>query len=464
MFCGVSLSVKRIFLSTIGALLLFPFLSPLRADITVTKNQAIPSFPREIQFILSANSETEIVSVELEFGTDALTCGQSTSRIIPEEFESGTSIEVEWVWNLRQTGSNPPGTKVWWRWRMTDAAGELHVTPEKEIIFTDETVNWRTLETDSLLLHWYEGDSAFAGELLDAGETALDDLLLLTGVEVEKQISVYIYASSEAMQSATLFAPAWSGGLAFSENNTVLIAISPSQLSWGKRAMAHELAHVVIGRFTFSCISHMPVWLSEGLAENAEGEMDAYYAGLLSDAVDNNTLLSVRELGEIFSNDPETATLSYAQSHSLVAFLIERYSQERMLLLLDQFRDGMPADQALMDVYELDRDNLEASWREHLGAAPMEIVPTIGPTPTHTPYPTFAPISGPEIGASATPIPKTTVLPDASPNPTPADSQSAPIEKEQSRSSLLPYVLVLGGGTLFIVLIGWFFLRWRRAN
>ena len=125
------------------------FLSPLRADIAVTKNLAIPSFPREIQFILSANSETEIVSVELEFGTDALTCGQSTSRIIPEEFESGTSIEVEWVWNLRQTGSNPPGTKVWWRWRMTDAAGELHVTPEKEIIFTDETVNWRTLETDS---------------------------------------------------------------------------------------------------------------------------------------------------------------------------------------------------------------------------------------------------------------------------------------------------------------------------
>ena len=63
---------------------------------------------------------------------------------------------------------------------MTDAAGEVHNTPEKEITFTDESVNWRTLETDSLLLHWYVGDSAFAGELLDAGETALDDLILLT--------------------------------------------------------------------------------------------------------------------------------------------------------------------------------------------------------------------------------------------------------------------------------------------
>jgi hypothetical protein len=456
--------VKRIFLSTIGALLLFPFLSPLRADITVTKNQAIPSFPREIQFMLSAHSEMEIVSVELEFGTDALTCGQSTSRIIPEEFESGTSIEVEWVWNLRQTGSNPPGTKVWWRWRMTDAAGDVHVTPEKEIAFVDESVNWRTVETDSLLLHWYEGDSAFVGELLEAGETALDDLLLLTGVEVEKQINVYIYASSEVMQSATLFAPAWSGGLAFSEHNTVLIAIPLDRLNWGKRAMAHELAHVMIGRYTYSCISHMPVWLNEGLAENAEGEMDSYYESLLSDAIDNNTLLSVRELGEIFSNDPETATLSYAQSHSLVAFLIERHGQEQMLLLLDQFRDGVPTDQALMDVYELDRDNFEASWREHLGAAPMEIVPTIGPTPTHTPYPTFAPISGPEFEASATPVPGATVQPDASPNPTPSDSQSPPIEKEQSRSSLLPYMLVLGGGTLFIVLIGWFLLRRRRAN
>lgn len=460
----MSLSVKRIFLSTVGALLIFAFLSPLQVNITVTKNQATPSFPQEILFMLSAHSEMEIVSVELEFGTDALTCGQSTSRIIPEEFESGTSIEVEWVWNLRQTGANPPGTKVWWRWRMVDSAGDVHITPEKEIDFVDESVSWRTVETDSLLLHWYEGDSAFAGELIEAGETALDDLLLLTGVEVEKQINVLIYASSEVMQSATLFAPAWSGGLAFSENNTVLIAIPLNQLSWGKRAMAHELAHVMIGRYIFSCISHMPVWLSEGLAESAEGEMNNYDESLLSDAIDNNTLLSVRELGEIFSNDPETASLSYAQSHSLVAFLIERYGQERMLLLLDQFRDGMPEDQALMDIYELDSDSLEVSWREHLGAAPMEIVPTIGPTPTHTPYPTFAPISGPEFGASATPIPKATVLPDASPNPTQADSQSSPMEKEQSRSSLLPYVLVLGAGTLFIVLVGWFLVRRRRAN
>ena len=85
--------------------------------ITVQDNSAEVNFPEEITFQLEASSSSQITDVTLEFGTDALACGESISRAIPEDFEPDTSIDVEWVWNLRRSGSAPPGTEIWWRWK-----------------------------------------------------------------------------------------------------------------------------------------------------------------------------------------------------------------------------------------------------------------------------------------------------------------------------------------------------------
>ncbi|NIS80443.1 MAG: hypothetical protein GTO14_09615, partial [Anaerolineales bacterium] len=262
----------------------------LLLGITVTRNEAIPEFPNAIQFYLSASSESMIESVEIEIGTDALACGEILTRALPDEFTPGTSVEVEWKWNMRQRGTLPPGTMIWWRWNIKDAAGNVLSTPEQELLFTDDTVNWRVLETASLELHWYEGTMDFARSLIDAGEESLEKLQQVTGVGVADQIQVYIYASSGEMQSATLFAPEWSGGLAFPDHLTVLIGISPFQLEWGKRALAHELSHVLIGYYTFSCVNSMPNWLGEGLAMYAEGEMEAYYVDLISEAIETDSL------------------------------------------------------------------------------------------------------------------------------------------------------------------------------
>jgi hypothetical protein len=363
--------------STISYIAIFSLIAIPVLTITILRNDGIPTYPDEILFRLSARGDSQIDSVELEFGTDALACGQSSNHSIPEDFAPGTSVETEWTWNLRRTGPMPPGTNVWWRWILHDSAGATIETPIQSLEFTDTLYPWRSLETESLMIYWYYGEDDFAQNLADAGEQALEDLLKMTGVQIEDKIRVYVYANSDEMRAATLFAPDWSGGLAFSEFNTVLAAIDPSNLAWGKRVVPHELAHVVIGRYTFSCIESLPRWLNEGLAEKTEGEQTEHYASVLQDAIEGNTLQSVRELGEIFSNDPERAGLAYAQSHSLVSFLFDQYGQEKLLSLLDAFRDGIPEDQALMDVFRMDRDGLEAAWRDWVGADPMEATPVV---------------------------------------------------------------------------------------
>jgi hypothetical protein len=440
------------------AIIFYMMMPPL--SVNILRNEAIPDFPGEISFVLSAKGEEPIETVQLEFGTDALACGQSTNRALPEDFTEGTSVDVEWTWNLRRTGPIPPGTKVWWRWIIHDSSGISTQTPIQELYFEDESHYWESLETDSLILYWYSGDDQFARNLADAGEEALSRLLQMTGVEIDSKIHIYIYANSDEMQSATLFAPDWSGGLAFAEHRTVLAAIDPASLDWGKRVVAHELTHVIIGRYTFSCIESVPIWLNEGLAMNTEGELEDYYVTLLEDAIEDDDLQSVRELGEIFSNDPTRARLAYAQSYSLVSFLIDEYGQEKMLSLLDAFRDGMPEDPALMGTIGLDRDGLERAWREDMGAAPMKATPATGPTPTRSPYPTFAPIIGPVTQPSETPATQRTATiepPTITSTPAPAEPSETPLS-----GTFLIFIIGGAGGACMLVVIG--LILWRRVS
>jgi hypothetical protein len=358
---------------------------------------------------------------------------------------------VDWVWNLRRSGSAPPGTEIWWRWVLEDETGQELETPVQRLIFLDDFIPWQTRESDHLSLSWYEGTDQFADALLQAGEDALVRLNDLTGVTVEKQVKIFIYASSEDMQDATLFAPDWSGGRAFPWNSAIIIGVAPYNIGYGLDTMAHELSHVVIGHYTFSCVNSIPPWIDEGLAMVTEGELDPYFQDVLANAVDDNTLLSVREVGQIFSANPDLALLSYAQSFSLVSYLLETYGDVPMLQLLDQFRAGISIDKALDEVYGFNRDGLEIRWREWLGAAPMQDSSALESTPTPTVVPTFAPIVGPSIQASQTPT-------ELDNDPTPDDNGLteegvSEEDPQQKRGDFNPVIIVGISGFLLVVVV-----------
>lgn len=430
--------------------------------ITVQENSADINYPETITFQLQASSSTKIISVHLEFGTDALACGESVSRAIPDDYEPDTEITVEWVWNLRRSGSVPPGTEIWWRWVLENEGGEKIETPVQRLIYLDDIFAWRTRASEHLNLFWYEGSQQFAASLLEAGEDALARLDQMTGVIVEKQVKIYIYTSSEDMQEATLFAPGWSGGRAFPWNSAVIIGVAPSNLAWGMDTMAHELTHVVIGHYTFSCVDSSPGWISEGLAMVAEGDLEPYYQDILQDAVDADTLFSVREVGQIFSADPDLASLSYAESFSLVTYLLETHGDEPILQLLDRFKQGESEDRALEEVYGFDRDGLEMLWRVWLGAAPMQEPPEQGATPTATLFPTLAPIVGPSIQASQTPV---EIVVDATPEQINVSNEVISQDESQAANEFLNPVLLVGlGGGLLLVLAVVLFLRRRRES
>ncbi|MGB8708085.1 MAG: peptidase MA family metallohydrolase, partial [Dehalococcoidia bacterium] len=147
----------------------------------------------------------------------------------------------------------------------------------------------------------------------------------------------------------------------------IAIGIPTNELDWGKGALAHELGHMVTHQITFSPYgANLPFWLDEGLAMYAEGKPDPYLVSVLEKAITQHNLISVRSLASPFSALTEQAYISYAESQSLVPFLIQNYGRDKMLQLLNLFKEGSTYDEALTQVYGFDQDGLDAQWQRYI--------------------------------------------------------------------------------------------------
>jgi hypothetical protein len=356
-----------------------------QGGITVVTDEYETVFGETITFRVAAESESEITDIRLYYQVGGFPV---TSRAEPE-FELGQTVEAEHEWDL-VLNYTPPGSEIAYWWKIEDAAGNELETEPVSFTYEDERYDWQELSSDQILLYWYRGDDDFGQALLDRGLEALDQLSRDTGVTVEKAVKIFIYGShSDLLGALDQGAREWTGGRAFTDQGIVLIGVSPSNLEWGKRATVHELTHVVVHRVTDTPLGGLPTWLDEGLAMYAEGDLEPVYVAELNEAAESNTLISVRSLSSSFSADSDLAGLSYAESYSLVEFILDQYGEEKLTQLIDIFTEGAYYDDALQEALGVDTDGLEDEWRAWLGAPPrptsVEVTPQIsqpsGPTP-----------------------------------------------------------------------------------
>lgn len=381
-----------------------------------TDDQPILDFPNTITFHAVINGPDKITSVVLEYGDQEETCGQIVARAFPK-FTPGKSVTVEWAWDMRQSGSLPPGAQVWWQWRTTDETGTETVSSRKTISWLDASHTWQTLTKGDIRLHWYGNSQGFAQDLLDTAYNGLVRVENDAGLSTDQPVDLYIYADTSDMKDAILYEPTWTGGMAFPEHNIVILGISSSDLSWGRKAEVHELTHVLVGHLTFSCLGDVPTWLNEGLAVYSEGQLNPASQQQLNDSIHDDTLLTVRSLSGRFSEISDKASLSYSESYSIVKFLIDSHGRDKVTALLVALRDGSTVDEALTSVYGFDIDGLEDAWRAGIGAKArtLDANPTAVSTPTTVP--TIVPISGAPLAVTPTPF--------DFPTPSPAETTSS---------------------------------------
>jgi len=379
----------------------FPVAATARAQvgIAIEDRGVTMEFPERLTFEARIRSDAEVDRVVLEYGVEKLTCGTVTAKAFPD-FEPGKTVDVSWTWEMLQSGAEPPGATIWYRWRAFDKAGNEAVSDEERVVWLDDVHDWRSVSRDMLTFHWYGSARTFAEDLLGSAVESLARLKETTGIEADAPIDMYVYADTADMREAILYEPGWTGGQAHPQHDILLIGISLDQIEWGRRAEAHELTHVLVGHLTFSCLSDVPTWLNEGIAVYAEGGLEPAWENALEEAIAADDLISVRALSGGFSEHPDRADLSYTESYSLVNFLIAEHGPDRLRALFESLRDGAAIEQALNGVYGFGLDRLEDAWRASIGAKPRR-AEALTPTPRPTPVPTYRPIANAALATFA---------------------------------------------------------------
>ena len=321
--------------------------------------------PDSISFHLQGRGERPIQFVDLEFGSDAtFSCASSSYRSARTTLEGNKDVSVTKEWDMRRTGSVPPGAVVWWRWRVVDDIGQEFFSPRQEVIYNDERFDWRMHRSDNITFYWYAGGNSFGRRLADSVRDGLANLHL--GRDLTAPVKAFVYESADDLRGAVLFPQSWTGGLAFRSHNILLIAVDPGEFDTDISGMIHELAHLLVSELTFNCFGDLPTWLEEGLAMYAEGDLTDYQRISLEAAIASDDLISLRSLNSSFPADHSGAHLSYAQSWSLVDYLITVYGWPKMQSLLDVFAEGATYEQAIKKVYGMDLDGLQAAWLQSL--------------------------------------------------------------------------------------------------
>jgi len=126
----------------------------------------------------------------------------------------------------------------------------------------------------------------------------------------------------------------------------------------------HEYTHVAVQSITSRC----PAWLNEGLAQVYEERARNSARARVRKAAADETLISILNLRLPFTrfSDVETARLAYAQSLSLVLYIMDQHGPDRIGRFLRHLGDGMPEHKAATEAFHRSIGDIFEAWKESL--------------------------------------------------------------------------------------------------
>ncbi len=132
--------------------------------------------------------------------------------------------------------------------------------------------------------------------------------------------------------------------------------------------LKHEYAHLVLHQ----AIDHrrLPRWLDEGTAQWVSDGLSEYLPALqralLPQAAAAGRLFDLGELAETFPHDDQGLQLAYEQSRSFVNYLVRRFGDHSLRLLLQSLASGASLQEALEEAIGIRLADLEQDWRAGL--------------------------------------------------------------------------------------------------
>ncbi|MCJ7821934.1 MAG: peptidase MA family metallohydrolase, partial [Armatimonadetes bacterium] len=210
-----------------------------------------------------------------------------------------------------------------------------------------------------------------AGRVAAAVDEAVPRIAPLVGAQDLRPVQAYVYDDRERFRRATgLPRQSTITGIATFPDEVIHID-GTGLLASIEKIVPHEVGHVMIGRALGPAVFALPHWANEGIAEYVAGERAAQVDPVALQAIGRGSAFDLRNLDEAIRAGGERAGgeragLAYAQSASLVNFLVAERREPVIADLLAALRERGDFESALQQSAGFSLPELESAWRGSL--------------------------------------------------------------------------------------------------
>lgn len=223
-------------------------------------------------------------------------------------------------------------------------------------------------------------DKLLARYMAEYLEEVYPELTSLFGYEPEQRTQIELYNTAKGLSahqwfSARMVGLPWVQTIGAS-TGVIIAMTSPSSLeeplNWA-RVMKHEFVHILTLQQTNFNIPH---WYTEALAVRSEGyPRPVEWNKLLLDRVPKGELKNLDNLsmGFIRAGNQANWNFAYCQSVLYAEYMVERFGEESLAKLLDAYRRNRTTDQAIPEVFGVDKADFEKGYRAYLDKVVAQI-------------------------------------------------------------------------------------------
>ena len=326
------------------------------AEVEVVTNTASNQFPDGIRFDFFFESDVAVTDVRLRF---RILPDGVNATVRPECTEGRVMNCQTVVGNVGQTYM-VPGAEVVYSWQVTDEAGGRFTSEEATVVYEDRRFDWNSVTENNLTVYYYFGDENAARAVLNVANETVTRFSGVLNTSLDFPVKIWVYQTAQDMQPAV----ASRRGQGDTRSIQTLGEVGASDTALVSRdtefldIVRHELTHVVTRAATRGHLVDIPIWLNEGLSTYSQNDLLPNEGTALANAIQRNTVLPLTSLGVSARGSAGEVSLFYAQSGSIVAFMIEDLGEDKFGELVAALKNDT-LEGALQTVYGLDSLGLE---------------------------------------------------------------------------------------------------------
>jgi Tol biopolymer transport system component len=227
---------------------------------------------------------------------------------------------------------------------------------------------WNIYHATHFDLYFYDDEKNSLQRVVDAAESAYDDLSRKFNFQISKKIPLIFYATHSAFEQTNVdlqFIPEGVGAFAEPVRNRMVIPIDTSDEKL-LQLIQHELTHVFEyeilfqGKFGKEVTANPPTWLMEGLASFMGNDEDNKDRMVLRDAVVNDQVPSVtRQFGGYFA---------YRFGHAVFHYIQQKYGWDGLRDFIYEYRNslGSSVERALKRAFDVTPEEFDTRFRTWL--------------------------------------------------------------------------------------------------